>query len=161
MIKIFGKLRYHWQPELSVSVIYWSFVITPFLIHIALMRELIKVPPFYLALLLFCTLLAAAGFRRCFIIEKDGLLHVVSANPFKSCRIKISTITKVQVTYRTVTIFSDKDPAGKTFCMRKWPKKYFINALALEPAFKGEVQLVDHLIKLDYFETYYSDENKR
>ncbi len=29
MIKIFGKYRYHWQPELSLLIIYWSLAITP------------------------------------------------------------------------------------------------------------------------------------
>jgi len=40
--------------------------------------------------------------------------------------------------------------------MRKWPKKYFVNHIALHPEFSGEVVLVDHLIKQDYFEEYYS-----
>ena len=29
MIKIFGKYRYHWQPELSWLIIYWSLAVTP------------------------------------------------------------------------------------------------------------------------------------
>ena len=32
MIKIFGKYRYHWQPELSWLIIYWSLAITPIFI---------------------------------------------------------------------------------------------------------------------------------
>ncbi|MBM9833958.1 EbsA protein, partial [Enterococcus faecalis] len=69
-------------------------------------------------------------------------------------------ITKIDVTYSSITIFSEKYPQGRDFHMRKWPKKYFVNALALEPSFTGEVELTDHLIKLDYFETYYSDKAK-
>lgn len=41
--------------------------------------------------------------------------------------------------------------------MRKWPKKYFLDALAVNPYFKGEVILMDNLIKLDYFEAYQYD----
>ena len=43
--------------------------------------------------------------------------------------------------------------------MRKWPKKYFLDALVLNPYFQGEVELVDNLINLDYFEVY-KDEKK-
>ena len=40
--------------------------------------------------------------------------------------------------------------------MRKWPKKFFVNDLALNKYFKGEVELVDNLTHIDYFETYYA-----
>ncbi|CYY80914.1 membrane protein [Streptococcus suis] len=32
MIKIFGKIRYHWQPDLSWAIIYWSLTFTPIFI---------------------------------------------------------------------------------------------------------------------------------
>lgn len=38
--------------------------------------------------------------------------------------------------------------------MRKWPKKYFLDALAVNPYFQGEVELMDKFIELDYFEAY-------
>ena len=44
--------------------------------------------------------------------------------------------------------------------MRKWPKKYFVNALALNGHFKGEVELVDNLTHVDYFELYYAQPKK-
>ena len=34
---------------------------------------------------------------------------------------------------------------------------YFLDALAIEPKFKGEVELLDNLIKMDYFECYRYD----
>ena len=43
--------------------------------------------------------------------------------------------------------------------MRKWPKKYFLDALALHPAFKGEVELLDHMTNFDYFAFY--EESKK
>lgn len=43
--------------------------------------------------------------------------------------------------------------------MRKWPKKYFLDAIAINPYFKGEVELTDNLTKLDYFETYQQEKN--
>ena len=47
-----------------------------------------------------------------------------------------------------------KDKKKCLFYMRKWPKKYFLDALALHPDFKGEVELIDNFINLDYFEAY-------
>ena len=44
MIKIFGKVRYHWQPEMSVLVIYWSLSVIPIFIGLALMYESSSVP---------------------------------------------------------------------------------------------------------------------
>ncbi len=35
-------------------------------------------------------------------------------------------------------------------------EKYFINHLAIHNCFKGEIELIDHLIKQDYFEEYYT-----
>ena len=37
MIKIFGKMRYHWQPELSWSIIYWSIAVAPMFIGLSLL----------------------------------------------------------------------------------------------------------------------------
>ena len=39
-------------------------------------------------------------------------------------------------------------------------KKYFVNALALNDHFKGEVELMDNFTHVDYFETYYAHPKK-
>ena len=59
MIKIFGKYRYHWQPELSWLIIYWSLAITPIFIAAALLFELYSVP--YHILMLFTIFVALFG----------------------------------------------------------------------------------------------------
>ena len=43
MIKIFGKLRYHWQPELSITITYWCLSIAPIFISLALLYENTKI----------------------------------------------------------------------------------------------------------------------
>ena len=59
MIKIFGKVRYHWQPEMSVLVIYWSLSVIPIFIGLALMYESSSVPTLVLfSFFLFMVLLA-------------------------------------------------------------------------------------------------------
>ena len=36
MIKIFGQLRYHWQPDVSILIIYWSLSVIPIFIGLSL-----------------------------------------------------------------------------------------------------------------------------
>ena len=144
MIKIFGKVRYHWQPEMSVLVIYWSLSVIPIFIGLALMYESSSVPTLVLfSFFLFMVLLA------------------ITANPFTPIKIDISTIEKLEVTKTSITLHFTGKSRSRTFCMRKWPKKYFVNALALNEHFKGEVELVDNLTLLDYFEVYYGDQSKK
>ena len=58
---------------------------------------------------------------------------------------------------KSIKLVFNNGSRSRTFCMRKWPKKYFINALALNPYFKGEVVLTDNFIHVDYYEMYYAD----
>ena len=90
MIKIFGKYRYHWQPELSWLIIYWSLAITPIFIAAALLFELYSVPSHILMLFTIFVALFGLGFHRYFIIEDHGILRIVSFNIFKPRKVKIS-----------------------------------------------------------------------
>ena len=95
MIKIFGKYRYHWQPELSWLIIYWSLAITPIFIAAALLFELYSVPSHILMLFTIFVALFGLGFHRYFIIEDHGILRIVSFNIFRPRKVKISDIEKV------------------------------------------------------------------
>ncbi|HFI0694816.1 TPA: EbsA family protein [Streptococcus suis] len=159
MIKIFGKIRYHWQPELSWSVIYWSLTFIPLFMSLTLVLEKLRVSSLLLVLVVISLFLMILGLHRYFEI-KETQLHIVSANVFAIQDIEIAQITKVEVSYVAVRIFSKEFPEGKVYYMRKWPKKFFVNHLALHPAFSGEVVLSDHLIKQDYFEIYYAKKAK-
>ena len=161
MIKIFGKVRYHWQPEMSVFVIYWSLSVIPIFIGLALMYESSSVPTLVLFSFFLFMILLAIGVHRYFTIYDDGILRIITANPFTPIKIDISTIEKLEVTKTSITLHFTGKSRSRTFCMRKWPKKYFVNALALNEHFKGEVELVDNLTLLDYFEVYYGDQSKK
>ncbi|MEZ7605198.1 EbsA family protein [Streptococcus sp. 27098_8_113] len=161
MIKIFGKVRYHWQPEMSVLVIYWSLSVIPIFIGLALMYESSSVPTLVLFSFFLFMVLLAIGVHRYFTIYDDGILRIITANPFTPIKIDISTIEKLEVTKTSITLHFIGKSRSRTFCMRKWPKKYFVNALALNEHFKGEVELVDNLTLLDYFEVYYGDQSKK
>ena len=47
MIKIFGQLRYHWQPDLSLLIIYWSLSVIPIFIGFAFLFESSEVPYYW------------------------------------------------------------------------------------------------------------------
>jgi len=161
MIKIFGQLRYHWQPDLSILVIYWSLSVIPIFIGLSLMYESSDVPTLVLFFLFLFMVLLGVGVHRYFTIYDNGILRIITANPFTPSKIDISTIRKVAVTKTSITLYFDGKEKGRTFCMRKWPKKYFINALALNEHFKGEVELVDNFTHIDYFEAYYGSQSKK
>ena len=124
------------------------------------MLESSRVPTVVLGSFFVFMVLAAAGLHRSFTIYPDGVLLVTSANPFMPSKIKIGNIRLVEVTKTSVTFYFFDQKKSKTYHMRKWPKKYFVNALALNPHFTGEVELTDHLIHLDYFEEYYQQPRK-
>lgn len=154
MIKIFGKMRYHWQPELSWSVIYWSLALLPLFVGLSLLYERVRLSLFIMLLFAIFAVMSTLGFRRYFILENQDL-YVATVTPFGNKKIPIQSIRKVLVTYLSIKLVTDDQPEGQIYYMRKWPKKYFINALALHEQFQGEVELLDHLIVQDYFEEYY------
>ncbi len=159
MIKIFGRIRYHWQPELSWAIIYWSLAITPVFISLSLLYERAKISMTILVLFLLFMTLFGLGIHRYFTIEEEEL-WIAAANLWHNRKILLASIEKIEVTYLSIQIFSTDFPNGKIFYMRKWPKKYFINDLARNPYFSGEIVLKDHLIKIDYFDEYYADKTK-
>ncbi|MEW4353998.1 EbsA family protein [Streptococcus pneumoniae] len=160
MIKIFGQLRYHWQPDVAILIVYWSLSLIPIFVGLSLMYESSRIPTVVLSSFFLFMLLLGLGVHRYFTIYEDGMLGIVTANPFTPKKVAISSITKVEVTKTSITLFFEGKEKGRTFCMRKWPKKYFVNALALHEQFKGEVELMDHLTHLDYFEAYYASGQK-
>lgn len=159
MIRLFGKLRYHWQPDFAWSVIYWSLTFTPLFIGLSLILERVQMIGLVFILMLSTLFLCMIGLHRYFLIEEETL-YIASANPFTNKKIDLASISKVQVTYLFISLYTTDYPDGLSFCMRKWPKKYFINDLARHPLFQGEVELMDHLIKQDYFQVYYADKAK-
>ena len=160
MIKIFGKIRYHWQPDLSMLITYWSLSVIPVFIGLALMYESSSIPTVVLFSLFLFMALLAVGVHRYFTIYDDGILRIITANPLTPIKVSISSIEKVEVTKNSIKLIFNDGSRSRTFCMRKWPKKYFINALALNDHFKGEIELTDNFIHVDYYQLYYADNEK-
>ena len=160
MIKIFGKIRYHWQPDLSMLITYWSLSVIPVFIGLALMYESSSIPTVVLFSFFLFMALLAVGVHRYFTIYDDGFLRIITANPLTPIKVPISSIEKVEVTKNSIKLIFNDGSRSRTFCMRKWPKKYFINALALNDHFKGEIDLTDNFIHVDYYQLYYADNEK-
>lgn len=160
MIKIFGKIRYHWQPDLSMLITYWSLSVIPVFIGLALMYESSSIPTLVLFSFFLFMVMMAVGVHRYFTIYDDGILRIITANPFTPIKVPISSIDKVEVTKNSIKLIFNDGSRSRTFCMRKWPKKYFINALALNDHFKGEIELTDNFIHVDYYQLYYADNEK-
>lgn len=160
MIKIFGKIRYHWQPDLSMLITYWSLSVIPVFIGLALMYESSSIPTLVLFSFFLFMAMMAVGVHRYFTIYDDGILRIITANPFTPIKVPISSIDKVEVTKNSIKLIFNDGSRSRTFCMRKWSKKYFINALALNDHFKGEIELTDNFIHVDYYQLYYADNEK-
>ncbi len=95
MIKIFGKISYHWQPELSWAIIYWSLSLTPMFIGLALLYERSQISLAIFVMFILFILLMGIGFHRYFRIEENQL-YIASANPFASRKIQIKSISKIE-----------------------------------------------------------------
>ena len=105
MIKIFGQLRYHWQPDISILVIYWSLSVIPIFIGLSLMYESSDVPTVVLFLLFLFMVLLGVGVHRYFTIYENGILRIITANPFTPSKIEIAKIRKVAVTKTSITLY--------------------------------------------------------
>ncbi|HEO6997471.1 TPA: EbsA family protein, partial [Streptococcus agalactiae] len=127
MIKLFGKIRYHWQPELSWAIIYWSIAIAPIFIGLSLLYERTEIPSQVFVLFAIFIVLVGIGFHRYFVIEEDGYLRIVSFNFLRRSKFPIEDIAKIEVTKSSVTIKFNNNHE-RIFYMRKWPKKYFLDA---------------------------------
>lgn len=156
MIKIFGKVRYHFQPELALAIIYWSLAWAPTFISLSLIYEHSRATNLIFGGFLVTLVMTVFGLHRYFTIGQDDRLTISSFNPFTKNSLPISSIEKVEVSkYRLCLCL--KGDKKKTVFMRKWPKKYFLDALALHEDFHGEVELTDNLTRVDYFHRYSKD----
>lgn len=124
MIKLFGKIRYHWQPELSWSIIYWSIAFVPIFIGLSLLYERTEIPSRVFILFAIFAVLVGIGLHRYFIIENNGVLRIVSLKLFGPRKLMISSISKVEVTKSTVSLYAGEK--SYLFYMRKWPKNTFL-----------------------------------
>ena len=71
----------------------------------------------------------------------------------------ISSISMIKISKRAIIIYTNRNVKGKIFYMRKWPKKYFVDTLTINPYFQGEVELIGHIDH--YFDSYSNDKKSK
>ncbi|MDR1568682.1 MAG: EbsA family protein [Streptococcaceae bacterium] len=129
MIKILGKIRYHWQPELSVSIIYWSMTFSLIFLSMILTLENTRIYSSTFIIFGLFLVLVGLGFHRYFLITDKGELRIMTINPSNRITVKLSEIEKIQVGKKGIILFIPNYPKGKIFYMRKWHREPFIEAL--------------------------------
>jgi hypothetical protein len=147
MIKVFGKIRYHWQPELATSLVYWCWTLTVF--FFALIFTLEETHLYWLSFVVFSLFLffVLLGIHRHFELTEDGHLKIVAILPRNDDLIPIDSISKVLLTPKGIEIYSSEWDKGHIYYMRNAHRIYFIDALDHNELFKGEFI---HAQALDY-----------
>lgn len=144
--------KYHYQPELATSIIYWSVCFSSFFVSLIIVLEQFKVTFFCLLFFLFFSSLVYLGLSRYFSIIEDELLIKTI---FKKNRqqIKINQIEKITVGTYGVTLFSsalsDLTIEERTFLMLPKSKDKFIADLKSQPAFCGKIVGIKKSVGLD------------
>lgn len=139
---------------------YWSITFIPIFIAMSMFREQVSVPWVGLTFIAIFMTFVGLGFHRYFIISEDNKLWIISFNIFRPLKVDIASIKRVEVTKSTLALIFTNGKS-RLFYMRKWPKKYFLDDLALNSAFKGDVELLDHSESLDYFKLYQNDKKEK
>lgn len=146
MIKIFGKIRYHWQPDIALSIVYWCFTFSIGFVGIIFTLENTHIYWFTFFFIFIFLILCVLGMHRHFWIEEDkGQLHIVSLWWGHRINIAISSITKLLVSPHGVVIFSGKWENGRIYYMRRWHREPFIKDLINQPSFCGELENIEKI----------------
>ncbi|MTD38994.1 hypothetical protein GIX45_10155 [Erwinia sp. CPCC 100877] len=124
------KQVYHWQPELSLTIIYWSCSLG--ILFLSLILTLEHNQPYtisniVLGIFFFSVFL---GFRRYFIIAED-YLEIHALLPIKRKKITLSSIETVRVGPRCIELTSVEIKETKQlYIMSKKTKAAFIHQLS-------------------------------
>lgn len=109
-------MRYHWQPELSWLITYWSIALAPMFIAFSLLFERTKIPNHFFVLFATFVILVGLGFHRYFIIEDDGKLRIVALNPFRRSRVAIAQIQTIEVNKSGIVMKIKTNPIVSFIC---------------------------------------------
>ncbi|MCA5012914.1 MULTISPECIES: EbsA family protein [unclassified Enterococcus] len=132
------KRVYHWQPELSTTIIYWSCTFGILFLSLILMLEHTRpylVSNIVLGVFFFFALL---GLNRYFILKADQLI-IHALLPIRRRKIKVQTIEAIFVGPKSIKIISSEFKEGsQLYIMTKKTKAAFISQI--------ETMLPDHVL---------------
>ncbi|EOI00557.1 hypothetical protein UAY_01660 [Enterococcus moraviensis ATCC BAA-383] len=123
------KKVYHWQPELSTAIIYWSCTFGILFLSLILTLEYTR--PYLTSniVLGIFFLFTFLGYNRYFIIE-DKWLIIHALLPVRRKKITVSAIETIRVGPKCIEIkSSDFKEDTQMFIMRKKTKLAFIEAI--------------------------------
>lgn len=133
------KKVYHWQPELSTAIIYWSCTFG--ILFLSLILTLEHTRPYLTSniVLVVFIFFALLGRNRYFIID-DTYLIVHALLPVRRKKITLSTIEMIRVGPKCIEINSSGFKQGtQLFIMTKKNKTAFIESLKKKTLFTGEI----------------------
>lgn len=139
------KKIYHWQPELSMAIIYWSCTFG--ILFISLILTLEKTRPYLVSniTLGFFFLLVALGLNRYFKIGAK-YLSVHALFPRRRTKIALQSISTVCVGPRGIELYSSEMKEGsQLFNMTKTNKQAFVEKLKNHPETSCEIIYDPHL----------------
>jgi cell division protein FtsW (lipid II flippase) len=145
MIKIFGKIRYHWQPDLTTSIIYWSATFTIFFISIVLTLE--KTHVYWLTFIIFAVFLffVVMGFHRYFFFNKFGEIEIVSIFQNERGIVLVNDITEIRIFPYGIILYDKHFPKGRVFYMKSWHKTPFLQELEKQEGFHAKMIDIEHV----------------
>lgn len=133
------KRVYHWQPELSTAIIYWSCTFG--ILCLSLILTLEHTRPYVtsnivLGIFIFFTLL---GCNRYFIIDGEYLI-VHALLPMRRKKIALSAIEVIRVGPKCIELNSLEFKEGtQMFIMTKKNKNAFIESIKQHESFKATI----------------------
>lgn len=133
--------KYHWQPEISRFVIYWSYTIGLLCLGIIIQLEKIKFNWLTIVLVLVSFLFILNGWLKYFMITERHL-YQYCLNPKIKRRILIKNIKSISVGSHgfTLTIKHFKGKMDRNiFLMRKKTLRVFLTEIAAHSEFKGQI----------------------
>lgn len=133
------KKVYHWQPELSTAIIYWSCTFGILFLSLILTLEHTRpylISNIVLGIFFFFALL---GFNRYFMID-DKYLIVHALLPVRRKKIILSKIEVIRVGPKCIEIKTSEFKEGtQMFIMTQKNKNAFIVSLKQHPLFKAKI----------------------
>lgn len=139
------KKVYHWQPELSTAIIYWSCTFGILFFSLILTLEYTRpyrMSNIVLAIFFFFLLL---GYNRYFFLQSDQLV-IHTMLPIARKKITVATIEMIRVGPKSIEIYSSHFKEGsQLYMMTKKNKMAFIARIAEQKTFTGEIIKDDSL----------------
>lgn len=144
--------KFHFQPELATSIIYWSVTFISFFISLIAVLEQFRVTWFNLTFFIIFLTLGYLGLQRYFLIEA-GMLQVRYLLKRNRYTVDISQINKIAAGAYGITFYGSawggRPAEERVFLMLPKTKEKFLTTLESEPNFQGEIVSVKKSVGLD------------